>query len=87
MNTEQSNTPGVQPLGRYAIRVKGHLNQRWADWLEGLTLTHDSDGTTLLAGPLADQAALHGVLNKLRDLGLPIISVQSIKLDNQEGRP
>ncbi len=77
MNAEQSDTPGVQPSGRYAIRLKGHLDQRWTDWLEGLIFTHEPAGTTLLEGPLADQAALHGVLNKIRDLGLPIISVQS----------
>jgi hypothetical protein len=59
-----------------AIRVKGHLDQRWAEWFADLTITQASDGTTLLAGPLTDQAALHGVLNKIRDLSLPIISVQ-----------
>jgi hypothetical protein len=62
--------------GRYEIRIKGHLEQRWVDWLEGLALTHERNGTTNLSGPLADQAALHGVLNRIRDLGLPIISVQ-----------
>ena len=78
MNAKQSTTPGVQPPARYAIRLNGHLDQRWADWFDGLSFTHDSDGTTLLAGPLADQAALHGVLNKIRDLGLPIISIQTL---------
>ena len=63
----------------YAIRIKGHLDERWADWFEGLTFTHESDGTTLLDGPLTDQAALHGVLNRIRDLGLPIISVQRVR--------
>ena len=63
----------------YEIRIKGHLDDRWADWFEGLTFTHESDGTTLLDGPLTDQAALHGVLNKIRDLGLPIISVQLVR--------
>jgi hypothetical protein len=77
MNTRQSDTPEASQPRRYAIRIRGHLDQRWADWFDGLSLTHDSDGTTLLAGPLADQAALHGALNKLRDLGLPIISMQS----------
>jgi len=77
MNTRQSDTPEASQPRRYAIRIRGHLDQRWADWFDGLSLTHNSDGTTLLAGPLADQAALHGVLNKLRDLGLPIISMQS----------
>jgi len=78
MNAPRPDTPELHPLKHYEIRVQGHLDQRWAEWLEGLTLTNESDGTTLLAGLLADQAALHGVLNKLRDLGLPIISVQSI---------
>ena len=63
----------------YEIRIKGHLDDRWADWFEGLTFTHESDGTTLLDGLLTDQAALHGVLNRIRDLGLPIISVQLVR--------
>ena len=63
----------------YEIRIKGHLDERWADWFEGLTFTHESDGTTILDGPLTDQAALHGVLNRIRDLGLPIISVQRVR--------
>ena len=74
-DTQPSQLKMTEPRP-YAIRVKGHLDQRWAEWLADLTITHASDGTTLLAGPLADQAALHGVLNKIRDLGLPIISVQ-----------
>ena len=64
-----------QDPGRYEIRVQGHLGTRWAAWFDGLTLTHGSDGTTLIHGPVADQAALHGVLQKVRDLGLPLISV------------
>ncbi len=63
----------------YEIRIKGHLDDRWADWFEGLTFTLVRDGTTLLDGPLIDQAALHGVLNRIRDLGLPIISVQRVR--------
>ena len=61
--------------GSYEIRLKGHLNARWADWFDGLTLTRESDGTTLLSGPIVDQAALHGLLGKVRDLGLPLIAV------------
>ena len=64
--------------GRYELRLKGHLEQRWVDWLDGLAITHEGNGTTNLSGPLADQAALHGVLNRIRDLGLPIISVQRV---------
>ncbi|MBV9577948.1 MAG: hypothetical protein JO057_05085 [Chloroflexi bacterium] len=62
--------------GSYEIRLKGHLNARWADWFDGLTLTQDSDGTTLLSGPVVDQAALHGLLAKVRDLGLPLVAVR-----------
>jgi hypothetical protein len=61
--------------GSYEIRLNGHLNARWADWFDGLTLTQESDGTTLLSGPIVDQAALHGMLGKVRDLGLPLIAV------------
>jgi hypothetical protein len=64
-----------QNPGRYEIRVQGHLDARWAAWFDGLTLTHGSDGTTTIHGPVADQAALHGLLQKIRDLGLPLISV------------
>ncbi|MEP7358080.1 MAG: hypothetical protein ABI847_12625 [Anaerolineales bacterium] len=72
MNAPPADMPAAEPRQRYAIRLQGHLDQRWADWLAGLTLTQDSEG------PLADQAALHGVLNKIRDLSLPIISVQTL---------
>lgn len=60
---------------RYEICLKGHLAARWAPWFDGLSVTHERDGTTLLTGPVADQAALHGLLHKVRDLGLPLISV------------
>jgi len=62
----------------YEIRIDGHLDERWADWFGGLTFTHESDGTTKLHGPLTDQAALHGLLNGIRDLGVPVISVQRV---------
>ena len=61
--------------GRYEIRLKGHLGTRWAAWFDGLAIAHGSDGTTTIEGPVADQAALHGLLQKVRDLGLPLISV------------
>jgi hypothetical protein len=64
--------------GRYEIRVKGRLDPRWAAWFDGLTLTHGSDGTTIIDGPVADQSALHGLLQKIRDLGLPLISVNHV---------
>jgi len=59
----------------YRIRIQGHLDQRWTTWFDGLALTHDGDGTTLLQGHVADQAALHGLLTKVRDMGLPLVSV------------
>ena len=61
--------------GSYEIRLRGHLEPRWADWFDGLTLTQESDGTTVLSGSVVDQAALHGLLGKVRDLGLPLIAV------------
>ncbi len=63
---------------RYELRLKGLLDARWADQFAGLTLSHDSDGTTILAGPVVDQAALYGVLRQVRDLGLPLLSVLHI---------
>ncbi len=79
------NDPSADPQhpGRYEIRFKGHLASRWAAWFEGMTLTTRSDGTTLLEGPVVDQAALHGLLTKLRDLGLPLISLAHIDADPQ----
>jgi hypothetical protein len=67
--------------GRYEIRLKGHLDTRWAAWFDGLTLTHASDGTTIIRGPVTDQAALHGLLQKVRDLGLPLVSVTQVEPD------
>lgn len=59
----------------YQIRLQGHLDARWSDWFGGMTLTLEDTGETLLTGPVADQAALHGLLRKVRDLGLPLLSV------------
>jgi hypothetical protein len=58
----------------YQIRIKGHLGRQWTDWFEGLTITQEEGGDTLLTGPVVDQAALHGLLRKVRDLGIPLIS-------------
>ena len=66
----------------YEIKLKGHLNESWADWFEGLTFTHRSDGTTTLTGEVIDQAALHGLLKKVRDLGLPLLSVNQVDLES-----
>ncbi len=64
--------------GVYEIRLQGHLDKRWADSFEGLSFTLESDGTTTLRGPVIDQAALHGFLRKVRDLGLPLIAVTRV---------
>ena len=63
----------------YEIRLKGHLDDRRADWFEGLTITLEEDGNTLLTGPVIDQAALHGLLKRVRDLGLPLFSVSPVE--------
>ena len=63
----------------YQIRVKGHLERDWAEWFEGLTISWEKLDETLLSGQIADQAALHGILNKIRDLGLPLLSVTSTR--------
>jgi hypothetical protein len=82
--------------GLYEIRLKRHLDARWADRFEGMSFTHESDGTTILSGPVADQAALHGLLRKVRDLVLPLVSViqvdpkqtngQDVKADTENKR-
>jgi hypothetical protein len=72
--------PAGRPDGllRYEIRLKGHLDSRWAAWFDGLTHTNENDGTTAIRGPVVDQAALHGLLQRLRDVGLPLISVTQL---------
>jgi hypothetical protein len=62
---------------RYVIRVKGYLDTFWQDWFDHLSITHQSDGTTLLSGPIKDQAALYGILFKMRDLGLTLLSLEA----------
>lgn len=65
----------------YEIRVEGHLSERWSSWFEGMTICHEASGDTVLTGPLADEAALHGVLIKIRDLRLPLIAVRRLTPD------
>ena len=65
----------------YQITIKGHLGPQWTDWFEGLAIRLDESGDTLLAGPVVDQAALHGLLRKVRDLGMPLVSVRPIRQD------
>jgi hypothetical protein len=81
MSEESASAGRWHEGGRYEIRLKGHLETRWAAWFDGLTLTHEDDGTTTIHGPIVDQAALHGVLQRIRDLGLPLVSVTQISAD------
>ena len=74
-------TTGRHDTGRYAIRVEGRLERRWAAWFDGMILTAERDGTTTICGPVVDQAALHGLLRRLRDIGLPLISVTRLGPD------
>jgi hypothetical protein len=85
MNNERENarhkmtdtsTPNAQ---YYEIRLKGHLGSQWTEWFEGLTITLEDNGDTLLTGPVIDQAALHGLLKKVRDFGLPLVSVSPLE--------
>jgi hypothetical protein len=76
MNAPQMNDP--VDTDRYEIRLEGQLDQRWSDWFEGFTLSNESDGTTTLTGHVVDQAALHGLLRRVSDLGVTLISVNSI---------
>ena len=73
MSTGQYHEPR-----QYQIRVKGHLESRWAAWFDGMSLTHETDGTTNISGPVVDQAALHGLLRRLSDIGLPLVSVAQV---------
>ncbi len=75
----ERSTGGHHEAGRYEIRLQGHLHSRWAAWFDGLSVTNDSDGTTLVSGLVADQAALHGLLQKARDVGLPLVSVTQVE--------
>ena len=80
---ETPATHGKGPeSGWYEIRIQGRLETRWGSWFDGLTLTTEGDGTTILRGPVIDQAALHGLLQKVRDLGLPLVSVTHVQADD-----
>ena len=67
------------------IRVRGQIDERWSEWLDGLTIAHTDENETVLTGPILDQAALYGLVAKLRDLGLPLSSVSCVEVDGKEG--
>jgi hypothetical protein len=76
-NSDPTTNPSYPVI--YQIRIKGHLAYQWSDWFEGLTITLEEDGDTLLTGPVVDQAALHGLLKKVRDLGMHLVSVGPVE--------
>jgi hypothetical protein len=71
-------------MNSYEIRVQGRLDQLWSDWFDGLTITYDAEDNTVLRGPLVDEAALHGVLIKVRDLALPLLAVNRVEAEGLE---
>jgi hypothetical protein len=81
MANERNPTTEPRELMVYQIRVTGHLGREWSDWFDGLSITLEDNGETLLSGPVVDQAALHGLLRKVRDLGLPLLAVTLMKPD------
>lgn len=81
MTDQRTPTPDRSEAGRYEIRLTGRLDAHWAAWFDGLTVGKQSDGTTVINGPIPDQAALHGVLQRVRDLGLPLVSVTRVDAD------
>ncbi len=84
MSEKHASTQDHYEPGIYEIRIKGHLDDKWADWFEGLTITLEDNGDTLLTGPVIDQAALHGLLKKVRDLGMPLVSVGPLEHDQAD---
>jgi hypothetical protein len=81
MSEPRGSHSGRTEIGRYEIRVTGHLDGRWAAWFDGLELVHEADGVTVIRGRVADQAALHGLLQRVRDVGLPLLSVTQVQGD------
>jgi hypothetical protein len=86
--TERQPSQGDRPEARrYEIRLAGHLDAHWATWFDGLAVSHHGDGTTIICGSVADQSALHGLLQRVRDLGLPLVSVTRVETDQPDLPP
>ena len=83
-NEINSKSDPGQPMV-YQIRIKGHLDRKWADWFSGLSITSLAHGETLLTGPVLDQAALHSLLRKVRDVGLPLVAVMQVEPEQTDG--
>jgi hypothetical protein len=86
MSDTHPSSDTLRELRQYEIRLEGHLDPRWAAWFEALSLTQESDGTTVIRGLVIDQAALHGLLGKVRDLGLPLIALTQVDPKQMEGK-
>ena len=84
MSDKQTHAEKHTQHSYYEIRLNGHLDDRWAEWFEGLTITLEDNGDTLLSGPVIDQAALHGLLKKVRDSGMPLVSVNRVQFNETQ---
>jgi len=84
MSNEFNSKAGPSESMIYQIRIKGHLGRQWTDWFGGLSITLEDNGETLLTGPVVDQAALHGLLRKVRDLGMPLLAVTHVTSDQAD---
>ncbi len=84
MSNEINPTTDPSQLAVYQIRLQGHLGHQWTEWFEGMTITLEDNGDTLITGPVADQSALHGLLKKVRDLGMTLLSVTSVDSDQTD---
>jgi hypothetical protein len=85
-NTRDPTTDPDQPMV-YQIRIRGHMGRQWTDWFGGMVITLEDNGDTLLTGPVVDQAALHGLLRRVRDLGLPLLSVIRLEPGQADASP
>jgi hypothetical protein len=87
MTERHTPAPDRSEAGPYEIRLTGQLDAHWTDWFDGLAVTYDTDGTTVISGQIVDQAALHGLLQRVRDLGLPLVSVRQVEGDQPDQTP